>query len=1158
MKFLIRGRLHPFPKRTFAYYMKLTCLLSTAFLLGINMLIAAPGKAQRLEEVDVTVNLKRQPLKEGFKQIQQQTHFKFAYVDAQLAVYEPLTLPAERRSVLQTLNLLLQNTSLTWSLNANTIVITEKPLAPPIGAIIRVVTINGRVTDEQGNGLPNVTITIKGTNTGTITNPNGQYTVRVPDEKSVLVFSMIGYASVEMVAGSANPLNVVLKDEARSLNNVVVVGYGTQKKRNVTAAISSVPMAEMRDMPLSNVATGMQGKIPGVIVQQTGGAPGATPAIKVRGFGSISAGTNPLIVVDGNIVPASVFSNLSSSDIQSIDVLKDASSTAIYGSKGSNGVLIVTTKRGKAGATKFTADVYTGFQDVSKKIDVLNSQQFAEFSKEASNNAYLDNVPGASINDPNSARPSSYLRYRYPRGDLFDWFNFDDPQKLAAMPTYNYQDMIFRKGMINNYQVTASGGSDKAQYLITGGYLKQDGIIDRSTLDRYSIRANVDLNVTDRFKLGANINPVYKIQQNVNSDGHWADNGIINAALSAVPMTPVWNADHSAYTSQTALAAPYGWPGITNPVANITENPNETISTNLLTNVYASYQLLKDLSYRATGNFNVGGGRRNTYKTSRLPLNQILPPTQATGEAYSDLTTSWLFNQTLNYNKNFGVHHLDLLLGMEAYKYQFQSSQANGTSFANDVVPTLNAAGLPSAVTSFKTANSSTSYFGRATYNYKEKYIANVSLRADGSSIFGSQNRWGVFPAGSVGWVLSEEPFMKNIPVVSNAKLRVSYGLAGNNQFSSDYPYLATLQADNYSFNNTLVNGLAAATLGNPELGWEKSKQFDAGIDIGLFQERISIGVDYYQRKTHDLLLAVNVPTITGFSTAVKNIGAIENKGWEFSLATRNLIGAFTWTTNAALSFNRNTVLALGPTGDPIRSNSGVNETNITLIGKPIGNIYGYKQIGIFQNQAEIDKFPHDVTSRPGDVKFEDVNKDGKITADDRTVIGNSQPDFIYGLTNTFRYKNFDLMVAIQGQQGGQILNLSRRFFENVEGSANQLTTVLNRWHSEAEPGNGIIPRANQRTTGNNNAISDRWVEDASYLRIQNISLGYQLPEKVLHHVRLQQARIYLSAQNLYTFTNYLNYNPEVSNYEGALTSGVDYGRYPLARTFVVGVNIGF
>ncbi len=411
---------------------------------------------------------------------------------------------------------------------------------------------------------------------------------------------------------------------------------------------------------------------------------------------------------------------------------------------------------------------------------------------------------------------------------------------------------------------------------------------------------------------------------------------------------------------------------------------------------------------------------------------------------------------------------------------------------------------------------------------------------------------------------------MKSIAAVSEAKLRVSYGLAGNNAFSSNYPYVATLRSDNYSFNNNLVNGLAPSSLSNSQLGWERSQQLDAGIDLGLFNNRILLIVDYYQRTTKDLLLSVNVPTVTGFSSAVKNIGKMENKGWEFAINTRNLTKALIWNTSLNLSLNRNKVVALGPTGDPIRTGSGVGETNITQIGSPIGSFFGYKQLGVFKDQADLDSYPHDPTSKPGDVKYEDINGDGIINANDRTIIGNNQPDFIYGITNTFSYKGFDLNIAIQGTQGGEILNLSRRFFENLEGNANQLTTVLTRWRSASDPGDGVTPRANARTTGNNNAVSTRWIEDASYLRIQNISLGYQLPASLISKAKLQQVRIYASAQNLFTFTKYLNYNPEVSNYEGAtvattgtplpgpLAAGVDYGAYPLAKTFTLGINIGF
>jgi TonB-linked SusC/RagA family outer membrane protein len=418
--------------------------------------------------------------------------------------------------------------------------------------------------------FPGVSVTLRNSSAGTTTNAAGRFSLTIPDDRinDSLLFSSVGYEDKLVAIAGQDVVNVVLTQNVTSLNQVVVVGYGTQRRTAVTAAIASVPMKEIKDMPVSNVATALQGKVPGVVIQQNSGAPGSTPAIKVRGLGSISAGNSPLIVVDGNIVSPNIFSLLNSSEIVSMDVLKDASSTAIYGSRGSNGVIIVTTRRGKTGRTNINLDVYGGFQEVTKKIDLLNSAQMAELSIEAANNAYLDNVPGAKITDPNSVRP--VLRYRYPRGEVFPWLNFDDPQKIAELPDFDLQDLIFQKAPISSYQLSVSGGTEKAQFYVGGGYLRQEGIIKESKLDRYTLRAGVDVNITEKLKVGVNINPSYKVQQEVNANGHWADNGIINAALSAVPMAPLYAADGS-YSSEAAIAAPYNWPGITNPVANITE-----------------------------------------------------------------------------------------------------------------------------------------------------------------------------------------------------------------------------------------------------------------------------------------------------------------------------------------------------------------------------------------------------------------------------------------------------------------------------------------------------------------------------------------------------------------------------------------------------------
>ncbi|MFD2932808.1 TonB-dependent receptor [Spirosoma flavum] len=1133
---------------------------------------AHDGKAQQLLDQRITILVEGQNVKKVLHQIEKQVDARFVFSSQLIQSNRKISVHSQAEPLADVLNRILKPLQLTYEVSGNNIIIKpdhpvksvqsdvqQSALPSATEAVIQ--SISGTVADLTGETLPGVNVLVKGTQKGTTTDAKGQFKIDMADTETTLVFSFVGYLKQEVVVGNQTNLSVVLATDTKSLGEVVVVGYGTQKRTDVTSAIASVAMGEVRDMPVSNVANALQGKIPGVIIQQSSGAPGSTPAIKVRGFGSISAGTSPLIVVDGNIVGSGVFGLLNSIDIESIDVLKDASSTAIYGSKGSNGVLLVTTKRGKSGRTNVNFDVYTGFQEVSKKIDLLNSQQYAEFAKEGSNNAYLDNVPGAKITDPNSVRPASYLRYRYPRGDLFDWFNYDDPAKVANLPYTDFQNLIFRKAKMSNYQLSVSGGNDKVRFLVSGSYLKQDGIILKSGLDRYIFRANVEANILPKLKIGMNLNPSFRSTQEVTAENQWFNQGIITAALAAIPMAPIYAAD-GTYSSQLALAAPYNLPGVTNPLANITEYNSQYLSGNLLGNVYAEYGFLKNFNYRVSANINFSDNRRNTYRTSKMPNSNLLPPNTAMGTNYSDQNISWLVNQVVSYNKSINnVHNFEALVGMESTTSKFQSSSASGSSYANDVVETLNASASGSTTTAwaFKAANASVSYFARANYNYKGKYLANISVRRDGSSIFGPDNRWGTFPAGSLGWRISEEPFMKDIRAISETKLRASYGLSGNNAFADNYPYVALLRPDNYSFNNNLVNGLAPSTLGNPKLGWEKNQQFDAGIDIGLFNNRIYLIVDYYHRITKDLLLSVNVPSLTGFTSAYKNIGKMENKGWEFAINTRNFTKGFIWNTSLNLSLNRNKVLALGPNGDPIRTTSGsIADLTITQIGSPIGSFYGYKQLGIFQNQADLDSHPHDVTSHPGDVRYADTDGDGKITANDRTILGNNQPDFLYGFTNSFSYKGFDLNVTIQGTQGGKILNLGRRYFDNMEGNQNQMTTALHRWRSESDPGDGITPRANERSTGNNNAISSRWVEDASYLRIQNVSLGYRLPTALLSRAKIQQLRIYVSAQNLHTFTKYLNYSPEVSNYESPLSAGIDYGAYPLARTLTFGISAGF
>ncbi|WP_026993976.1 TonB-dependent receptor [Flectobacillus major] len=1146
--------------------MKWTIIHLCITIVFTNISLAFDASAQELLDRRISIETINQNINVVLSEIEKNVDVKFSYSPNLIKASRKVTFTATNDKLSTVLERLLKPQKIKYEIVGRQIILrrelsevipNEKEEASSLVNIFEQ-TLTGTVTDESGIPLPGVTILVKGTQKGVNSDNNGKFKITVANEKAVLVFSFVGYIAQEIEVGTKTTINISLKADNKALEEVVVVGYGTKSRKDVTGSIASISTQDIKDMPVTNVAEGMAGKMPGVLIQQTTGAPGNSPSIKIRGFGSISAGNGPLIVVDGQPLSSGDLNNgsglnlMNPNDIESVDVLKDASATAIFGSRGANGVMMITTKRGKAGRSRINFDFYTGVQQISKKMDMLNAQQFAEFSKDAANNAYLERVAGALVTDPNSVRPAGG-RYRYPRGE-FAGINFDNP---ASLTSYDYQSLIFRQAPISNYQLSGSGGSEKVQYMVSGNFLTQDGIINTSGLKRYTFRSNIDAQLSPKLKVGMSMSPSFTTERRVNSDGHWANNGVINAALSQAPIISIYQADGVTYNSQASIAGAYDWAGVTNPVANITELDNTANTLRLLGNAYAELAIWKSLKYRGSigGDFNYF--RQNQFQTSALPLNQLLPPNANSASSTTSQNINWVTSHTLSYNFDINKdHHFDALVGLEAQKNDFESNRVNANKFPNDLVRTLNA-GVIIGGSSLKEQWSLASYFGRIGYTYKDKYLFNGSIRQDGSSRFGVNQRNGIFPSASVGWRISEESFLKNSNVISDMKFKASYGLAGNNAFNN-YGSIGLLSSDNYVFGNNLVNGLATTSIGNDNLTWEKSRQTDIGLELGLLKRRIFLTIDYYSRITTDLLLSVQVPTLTGFSTASRNIGKVENKGMEFGLVTRNITGEFQWSTDFNVSFNRNKVLALGPTGDAIRSGSGVGETNITVIGKPLGNFYGFKQLGVFKDQADLDSYPHEATARPGDVKFEDVNGDGKINADDRTIIGNNQPDFIYGMTNTFSFKGIDIGISVQGIQGGQILNLSRRFIENLEGSQNQLTTVLNRWRSPQDPGNGVVPRANQRTTGNSNAISSRWVESASYFRIRNITIGYNIPKKLIERVKIQSLRLYGGVQNAFTSTKYLGYNPEVSGYENALTGGVDYGSYPLARTYTIGLNIGF
>jgi TonB-linked SusC/RagA family outer membrane protein len=1023
--------------------------------------------------------------------------------------------------------------------------------------------VSGRVTDEAGAALPGVNVSVKGTPRGLTTDAEGRYRLSVP-EGAVLVFSSVGYATREVVLGNQTTVDVTLLADTRALDEVVVIGYGEQRRREVTGSVASVSARQIENIPVPGVDQALAGQLAGVQVQQTTGAPGGTINVRVRGTGSIGAGSEPLYVVDG-FPGVTNLNAINPNDIQSIEVLKDASAAAIYGSRGANGVVIITTKQGRTGKTTFRFDAYTGIQNVTKKLDLLNATEYAEHFIRAKNNQYAD---AGGITDLTVFKNSRRLQ----NNQILPVFLLNDSSNVvnpALGVGTDWQDAIFRQAPVSNAQLTVSGGSEKIRYALIGGYFQQQGVVLNSGFKRYSLRVNLNADLSKRLKFGLNLAPSFTRRQIVNSDDTWSREGVIMTAIAISPHIALQNPD-GTYPGQYNLGTP-GFNAMINPVALATQYQQQSRDFTNTGRIFLNWEVLPGLVAEASLGTNVAFSAYNSYWPSYLGRGGTPPPSLPFGLSTSSLLLNWVNSNTLTYTRTFAEkHNLSFLVGNETQQQSVEDLSVRGERFPSDAAPWVSAAGQVTAGSGALSEWSLLSYFGRINYNFAGKYLLAFNIRRDGSSRFGTNRKWGLFPSASVGWQVMEEPFMQNLSnAVSDLKLRASYGVGGNNNIG-DYAYRGLLRDQNYVLGaglGELATGLAPIGLVNPDLRWETSRQLDIGTDARFLNDRLGLTVDFYNKLTNDLLLNVNVPRVTGYSQVLTNIGKVRNWGWEFTVNSRNLVGdragKLGWTTDFNLSFNRNQVLALGPNGDRIlMGTSQIADSHVIEVGQPLGNFYGYPIEGVFNTQAEVDAWPKWTSgspTKPGDYRFRDTNGDQKIDALDRTVIGNAFPDFIYGLTNTVSYRGFELMFLIQGVQGNEVLNGARRFIGTGGIGNNQYREVVEgAWKSPQEPGTGYA-RELAGATNNTINMNEKWLEDGSYLRLRNVMLSYDLPLGLSNRLGLRNARVYANVQNALTLTRYRGYNPEVS-FAGraAVNPGVDYGSYPLPRTLTFGVAVDF
>lgn len=1129
MKKILNEKGRSCPKLKFGLKMR----ISTLFM--FMALFAMQANTSYAQRIKITLDLNEVSVERLIDEIESNTDFHFVYQVKEVDLERKVSVKADKKLVTSILEEIFEDTRTTYNIIDRQIFLKERtrvvhPEAPKVSLPLtkKIQTIvSGQITDSEGTPLPGANIVEKGTTNGVTADFDGNFSLNLNDSNAILVISYIGFATKEIpVAGQTNIL-ISLSEDAAGLDEVVVVGYGVQKKSDITGAVSNISEEKLQSRPTANFSDALQGRSSGVQIRQAGGDLEGKFDIAIRGVGSVTGSNDPLIVIDGVPLISTSFSTINPRDIASIDILKDASATAIYGARAANGVVIITTKKGRPGKPQLVYSSDLGIEHISNRYDVMSTEQQRLLFVEAFKN---------------SNRSTAV---------------YDDPNDPVWQVDTDWQELGTRSGIRQIHNLSYSGGSEDTQYSVSASYQNRTGIMLNTDIKTYSLRTNLSSQINDWLRVGTNITGSYQ-PQNYSGGDEWGPIGYRGLAYHHSYTRPY--DENGQLTSINTGSAPY-FGANENPLVPLLLPTKERNTTRILGNFQANIKLMEGLFF----NTNLGGDLVRVEGYAYNPIYQLglMVNNQGSVTVSNNSDTNWVADATLDYTKEFDKQDLKLLVGVSAQQFELSRMSAFGTGTIDNALNQL------SNQTSFNSTGSNvkgglTSSFARLNYGYDNRYLLTATIRRDGSSRFGPDKRFGIFPSASLAWRVSQEGFLKNSTTLNDFKFRVSYGLTGN-QNIGNFEFITKAAPSPYVYGNTVVVGNSASNIGNPGLKWEANKQLNVGVDFALFKSRISGTFDYYDKKSEDLLIQNPIPLTAGVPNApIVNIGSVRNSGVELAIFTRNLNGEFTWTTDFNIAYNKNEVLDIGTNsaGEPLEI-PGQNiplsniPTNLTVAGQPVGAFHMYVFDGIWQlgEEAEAATWYNAV---PGDPKYKDINNNGLFDAGDRVFVGNPHPKLIGGMDNTFSYKNLSLSVFMNFSTGNKLYNTARNLLSRSVPFVQNFAEVADFWTPD-NPSN-TVPRPSQggNTTTLATMASTRFLEDASFLRVKNIVLKYDLPGKIFENSFIDGAQFSISATNLLTFTKYSGLDPEASSRQSLLSAGIDYTPYPNTRQYNFGVNISF